>query len=297
MDPAGLTAAGQPDFVLVTGLSGSGKSQAMKVLEDLGYYTLDNIPPALMATALEVCRKGGKTKVAFAIDARSGALFADARAEVDALERAGTRAHLLFFDASDDVLLRRYSETRHRHPVDAPGGVQPSIDEERRLLVDLRARADKVIDTTHLSVKDLRDTLHSLYGSGKTGMLVYVESFGYKYGLPPAADLVFDVRFMENPFYIPELRDLNGREAPVRDYVLGHPATKAFLTYVTPFLRFALPRYQAEKKARLGLAFGCTGGRHRSVVVADEVARIMREFWTGDIEVEHRDVDRPEMRT
>ncbi len=297
MDPAGLTAAGQPDFVLVTGLSGSGKSQAMKVLEDLGYYTLDNIPPALMATALEVCRKGGKTKVAFAIDARSGALFADARAEVDALERAGTRAHLLFFDASDDVLLRRYSETRHRHPVDAPGGVQPSIDEERRLLVDLRARADKVIDTTHLSVKDLRDTLHSLYGHGTSAMLVHVTSFGYKYGLPPAADLVFDVRFMENPFYIPELRDLNGRDAPVRDYVLGHPATKAFLGYVTPFLRFALPRYEAEKKARLGLAFGCTGGRHRSVVVADEVARIMREFWTGDIEVEHRDIDRPEVRT
>ena len=297
MDPAGLTAAGQPDFVLVTGLSGSGKSQAMKVLEDLGYYTLDNIPPALMATALEVCRKGGKTKVAFAIDARSGALFADARAEVDALERAGTRAHLLFFDASDDVLLRRYSETRHRHPVDAPGGVQPSIDEERRLLVDLRARADKVIDTTHLSVKDLRDTLHSLYGHGTSAMLVHVTSFGYKYGLPPAADLVFDVRFMENPFYIPELRDLNGRDPPVRDYVLGHPATKAFLGYVTPFLRFALPRYEAEKKARLGLAFGCTGGRHRSVVVADEVARIMREFWTGDIEVEHRDVDRPEVRT
>ena len=258
---------------------------------------LDNLPPALMATALDVSRKGGKNKVAFVIDARSGLLFADAKKELDAMERAGTDVHLLFFDASDDVLLRRYSETRHRHPVDAPGGVQPSIDEERRLLVDLRARADKVIDTTHLSVKDLRDTLFSLYGAGKTGMLVHVASFGYKYGLPPAADLVFDVRFMENPFYIPELRDLTGSDQPVRDYVLGHPATKEFLGHVVPFLRFALPRYEAEKKARLSIAFGCTGGRHRSVVIADEVAGAMREFWPGEIEVEHRDVDRPEVRT
>jgi len=297
VDPAGLTRAGQPDFVVVTGLSGSGKSQAVKVLEDLGYYMLDNLPPALMATALDVSRKGGKDKVAFVIDARSGLLFADAKKELDAMERAGTRVHLLFFDASDEVLLRRYSETRHRHPVAAPGGVQPSIDEERRLLVDLRERADKVIDTTHLSVKDLRDTLFSLYGVGKTGMLVHVASFGYKYGLPPAADLVFDVRFMENPFYIPELRDLTGSDQPVRDYVLGHPATKEFLGHVVPFLRFALPRYEAEKKARLGVAFGCTGGRHRSVVIADEVARATREFWPGEIEVEHRDVDRPEVRT
>lgn len=297
MDPARLTSTGQPDFVVVTGLSGSGKSQAVKVLEDLGYYTLDNLPPALMASAIEVSRKGGKQKVAFVIDARSGSLFADAKKDLESLDKAGTPAHVLFFDASDDVLLRRYSETRHRHPVDAPGGVQPSIDEERRMLVDVRARADKVIDTTHLSVKDLRDTLHSLYGSGKTGMLVHVESFGYKYGLPPAADLVFDVRFMENPFYIPELRDLTGRDQAVRDFVLGHPATKEFLVYVIPFLRFALPRYETEKKARLGLAFGCTGGRHRSVVIAEEVARAARGFWPGEIEVEHRDVDRPEVRT
>ena len=297
MDPARLTSTGQPDFVVVTGLSGSGKSQAVKVLEDLGYYTLDNLPPALMASALDVSRKGGKEKVAFVIDARSGLLFADAKKDLEALDQEGRRAHLLFFDASDDVLLRRYSETRHRHPVDAPGGVQPSIDEERRLLVDLRARADKVIDTTHLSVKDLRDTLHSLYGSGKTGMLVHVTSFGYKYGLPPAADLVFDVRFMENPFYIDRLRDLDGRDRPVREYVLEHPATKEFLGHIVPFLRFALPRYETEKKARLGIAFGCTGGRHRSVVIADEVARAAREFWPGGIDVEHRDVDRPELRT
>ena len=297
MDPARLTSTGQPDFVVVTGLSGSGKSQAAKVLEDLGYYTLDNLPPALMASAIDVSRKGGKEKVAFVIDARSGPLFAGAKKDLEALDKAGTHAHVLFFDASDDVLLRRYSETRHRHPVDAPGGVQPSIDEERRMLVDVRARADKVIDTTYLSVKDLRDTLYSLYGSGKTGMLVHVASFGYKYGLPPSADLVFDVRFMENPFYIPELRDLTGRDDAVRDFVLGHPATKEFLAHIVPFLRFALPRYETEKKARLGLAFGCTGGRHRSVVIADEIARTTREFWPGGIEVEHRDIDRPEVRT
>ncbi len=285
----------QPTFVVVTGLSGSGKSQAVKVFEDLGYYTLDNLPPALMATALEVCRRGGNERVAFVIDARSGSLFEEANSALDALAAQGDRAHLLFFDASDEVLLRRYSETRHRHPLESSGGVQPSIDEERRVLVDLRARADKVIDTTHLSVKDLRDTLHSLYGAGPAGMLVHVESFGYKYGLPPASDLVFDVRFMENPFYIPELRPMTGRDAAVRDFVLDHPATKEFLTHLVPFLRFALPRYEEEKKARLGIAFGCTGGRHRSVVIADDVAKRVKEFWPGEITVDHRDVDRPEV--
>lgn len=282
---------------MVTGLSGSGKTQAVKVFEDLDYYILDNLPPALMVSALDVCRKGGHERVAFVIDARSGPLFADASAALDELAARGDRPHLLFFDASDEVLLRRYSETRHRHPLEGAGGVQPSIDEERRLLVDLRARADKVIDTTHITVKDLRDTLHSVYGAGTPAMLVNVVSFGYKFGLPPSADLVFDVRFMENPFYIPALRDRDGRDAAVRDFVLGHQATGAFLDHLIPFLRFALPRYEEEKKARLGIALGCTGGRHRSVALADEIARRLRDFWPGEITVEHRDVDRSEVRT
>jgi UPF0042 nucleotide-binding protein len=287
----------RPGFVVVTGLSGSGKSQAAKVLEDLGYYTLDNLPPALMDSALDVSRKGGKGDVAFVVDARSGALFADAAPAIEKLEAAGQRPHVLFFDASDDVLVRRYSETRHRHPVEVPGGVVPSIAEERRVLVDLRARADKVIDTTHLTVKDLRDTLHSLYGEGKAGMLVQLVSFGYKFGLPASADLVLDVRFMENPFYIEELRPLTGSDGPVRDFVLGHPATRAFLDRLMPLLEFALPRYEEEKKARLGIAFGCTGGRHRSVAIADEVARRLASSWKGDVLVEHRDRDKPDVRT
>ncbi len=287
----------RPDFVVVTGLSGAGKSQAVKVFEDLGYYILDNLPPAIMGTTLEVARTGGHSRVAMVIDARSGALFADAAAQLDLLEAAGNRPHVLFFDASDEVLLRRYSETRHRHPLEGTGGVQPSIEGERRLLVDLRARADKVIDTTYLSVKDLRDTLHSLYGEGLSGMLVQLVSFGYKYGLPQSADLVLDVRFMENPFYIDELRPLSGSDAPVRDFVLGHPATKAFLERLMPLVEFALPRYEEEKKARVGIAFGCTGGRHRSVAIADEVARRLRESWKGEVIVEHRDRDRPDVRT
>jgi UPF0042 nucleotide-binding protein len=290
-----MATKGAPDFVVVTGLSGSGKSQAVKVFEDLDYYTLDNLPPALMKTTLDVCRRGGHPRVAFVIDARSGALFAEASAALDELEAAGDRPHILFFDASDDVLLRRYSETRHRHPLETAGGVQPSIDEERRVLVALRARADKVIDTTYLTVKDLRDTLHSLYGGATTGMLVHVTSFGYKNGVPPAADLVFDVRFMENPFYIPELRPKTGRDPDVRKFVLDHPATQEFLSYLMPLLRFAMPRYEDEKKARLGVAFGCTGGWHRSVVIADEVAKRLKDFWPGEITVEHRDVGRPEV--
>ena len=238
---------------------------------------------------------GGHPRVAFVIDARSGALFAQASAALDELEADGDRPHLLFFDASDEVLLRRYSETRHRHPLEVAGGVQPSIDEERRVLSALRARADKVIDTTYLTVKDLRDTLHSLYGAGTAGMLVHVTSFGYKNGVPPGADLVIDVRFMENPFYIPELRPKTGRDPAVRDFVLGNAATQEFLTHLMPFLKFALPRYEDEKKARLGMAFGCTGGWHRSVVIADEVARRLKDFWPGEITVEHRDIGRPEV--
>jgi UPF0042 nucleotide-binding protein len=286
-----------PRFVVVTGLSGAGKTQAVKVFEDLDYFILDNLPPALMPSALIECRRGGRKRVAFVIDSRSGSLFREAAASLDALAAAGDQPHLLFFDASDEVLLRRYSETRHRHPLETSGGVQPSIEEERRMLVPLRERADKVIDTTHLSVKDLRDTLHSLYGTGTPAMLVQVTSFGYKFGLPPAADLVFDVRFMENPFYRAELRAKDGRDAAVRDFVLGHPATREFLDHLVPFLRFALPRYEEEKKARLNIALGCTGGRHRSVVIADELARRLRELWPGDIGVEHRDVERVEVRT
>ena len=277
-------------------MSGAGKSQAVKVFEDLGYFILDNLPPSLMPSALAECRRGGRDRVAFVIDARSGSLFRDATKALDTLADAGDRPHLLFFDASDEVLLRRYSETRHRHPLETKGGVQPSIDEERRLLVDLRARADKVIDTTFLTVKDLRDTLHSLYGTGTPGMLVHLTSFGYKFGLPPSADLVFDVRFMENPFYIEELRDKDGRDPAVRDFVLGHPATKQFLQHVMSFLEFALPRYEDEKKARLGIALGCTGGRHRSVALADEIAARLRGT-PGEVTVEHRDIDRAELRS
>src|SRR5438874_6537941 len=158
--------ATRPDFVVVTGLSGAGKSQAAKVFEDLGYYILDNLPPSLMSSALDVARKGGHPRVAMVVDARSGALFTDAAAELERLDHAGTRPHVLFFDASDDVLLRRYSETRHRHPLETTAGVQPSIEEERRLLFDLLARAVMVIDTTPLTVKDLRYILLSLYVEG-----------------------------------------------------------------------------------------------------------------------------------
>jgi RNase adapter protein RapZ len=284
-------------FIVMTGLSGAGKSVAIKVLEDLGYYALDNLPPRLIPDAVRVCQQGGYEKVAFVIDVRSGPLFQDAVAVLSELESAGRRPHLLFFDASDEALIRRYSETRHRHPLETPGGVQPSIDEERRLLVQLRARADKVIDTTYFSVKDLRDTLHSLYGDGPSGMLVQLTSFGYKYGLPPGADLVFDVRYMENPFYIPELKPLSGSDEPVRRFVLDHPATQEFLGLVMPLLRTVMPEYEKEKKAHLGIAFGCTGGRHRSVTIADEVARRVKEFWPGEITVEHRDRDRSDERT
>ena len=286
-------------FIVMTGLSGAGKTLAIKVLEDLGYYTLDNVPPGLIPEALSVCERAGYEKTAFVIDVRSGPLFQDAVAVLDRLQAEGRRPHLLFFDASDEVLLRRYSETRHRHPLEGTEGVAPSIAEERRLLVPLRARADKVIDTTHLSATDLRQTLHSLYGieAAAAGMLVRVVSFGYKYGLPPDADVVFDVRFMENPYYLDEYRGLDGTDGKVRAFVLGNPATKQFLDSATGLLSFALPRYAAERKARLTIALGCTGGRHRSVAIADEVARRLGELWKGEVQVSHRDMARSDERT
>ena len=286
-------------FIVMTGLSGAGKSVAIKVLEDLGYYTLDNLPPALIPDALRVCREAGYAKTAFVIDVRSGPLFEDAMRVLERLEKDGRRPHLLFFDASDEVLVRRFSETRHRHPLEGEGaaGVQASIDEERRRLLALRERADKVIETTHLSVTELRSTLHSLYGEGPSGMLVHVTSFGYKYGLPQSADVVFDVRYMENPFYVPSLKALSGSDEPVRRFVLGNPATKEFLGHVVPLLRSVMPKYEAEKKARLEIAFGCTGGRHRSVVIADEIAGAVKGFWPGEIRVEHRDRDRADERS
>ena len=285
-------------FIVMTGLSGAGKTLAIKVLEDLGYYTLDNVPPGLIPEALSVCERAGYAKTAFVIDVRSGPLFQDAVAVLDRLQAEGRRPHLLFFDASDEVILRRYSETRHRHPLEGTEGVAPSIAEERRLLVPLRARADKVIDTTHLSATDLRQTLHSLYGTeAPAGMLVRVVSFGYKYGLPPDADVVFDVRFMENPYYIDEYRPLDGTDDKVRAFVLGNSATKEFLDSVTGLLSFALPRYAAERKARLTIALGCTGGRHRSVAIADDIARRLGELWPGEVQVSHRDMARSDERT
>lgn len=285
-------------FIVMTGLSGAGKTLAVKVLEDLGYYTLDNVPPALIPEAREICERGGYAKIAFVIDVRSGPLFLDAVAVLDRLGREGHPPHLLFFDASDEVLLRRYSETRHRHPLEGSGGVGPSIAEERRLLIPLRARADKVVDTTHLSPTDLRATLHTLYGSGAAaGMLARIVSFGYKYGLPPDADLVLDVRFMENPYYVPALSALDGTDERVRDFVLDNPATVEFLEAAMRLLAFGLPRYEAEKKARLTIALGCTGGRHRSVAIAEEIARRLAEIWPNEVQVEHRDAARTDVRT
>ncbi len=285
------------DFIVMTGLSGAGKTLAAKVLEDLGYYALDNLPPALIPEALRICERAGYKRTAFVVDVRSGPLFRDAGEVLDELALGGRRAHLLFFDASDEMLLRRYSETRHRHPLEGTAGVAPSIAEERRLLEPLRARADKVIDTTHLTPTELRQTLHELYGASGAGMVVRVVSFGYKYGLPADADLVFDVRFMENPHYIPEYRPYDGTDPRVRDFVLGNPATKEFVDMALRLLAFALPRYAEERKARLTIALGCTGGRHRSVAIAEEIAGRLGQLWRGEVQVTHRDVGRLEERS
>jgi UPF0042 nucleotide-binding protein len=288
-------AAAAVEFVIVTGLSGAGRSETAKVLEDLGYFVIDNLPPSLIGRVAELAVTGSEQRqqVALVVDARGGAFASD----VSELHRAlvvlrgkSISLRVLFLEASDEVLVRRFETTRRRHPV-AGEGVVESIALERSLLRELRADADLVIDTSDLNVHELRDKVLAAFSGERRGMLVTVSSFGFKYGLPLDADMVIDVRFLPNPHWIPELRPRTGLEAPVRDYVLGLDETKLFMDRLRDLLEVTLPGYVREGKQYLTIAIGCTGGRHRSVVLAEELAA-----WLAGLDfrvhVSHRDVER-----
>ncbi len=284
----------QPLVVIVTGLAGAGRSTAAKVLEDLGFFVIDNLPPKLLGQAAELADVANiaRSKLAVAVDSRSGVLtFTELEQEILRLERDGVRTLTVFLDADDDELVHRYQENRRPHPVDADT-LEESITTERKLLSDLRGNADVLIDTTDLSVHDLRHRLQDAFEapSPRPRMRVSVTSFGFKHGSPRDLDLVFDVRFLPNPHWVPELRPLTGVDAPVAHYVLTDPAADEFMNRIDDLLTFLVPRYVDEGKAYLRVGIGCTGGRHRSVAIAEELGRRLKDAGT-DVTIRHRDAD------
>ncbi|TMA79940.1 MAG: RNase adapter RapZ [Deltaproteobacteria bacterium] len=283
--------------VIVTGLSGSGKSTAIRVLEDLGFYCIDNLPVVLTPKFIELCQNSEEqiSRVALGVDLRERGFLADYPAVLDDIRRAGHRVEILYLDAADDVLVRRFSETRRPHPLAEGTNVAAGIRREREKLADLKGMADRIIDTSAYTVHQLRDELRSLLGvvaGSEEAMRVFLVSFGYKYGLPSDTDMVLDVRFLPNPFFVDELRPLDGTDTAVARYVLDRGETRRFLEHAMTFLDFALPLYEREGKRYLTIGIGCTGGRHRSVAIVGELER--RLAGRGyPVAAQHRDVERP----
>ena len=262
-------------FVVVAGSSGAGVSQALKSFEDLGFHTLDNVPPAFSCDIVTLAKRTGIERIALSLDSRTGGAFGTALAALDALDALGIAVELLFLDASNDTLVRRYSETRRRHPSDGGGSLTAAIARERLALEPLRERACVAWDTTGMTLATLKARIFATYGADLASdrFTVRVVAFGFKHGIPLDADLLFDVRFFPNPYYVPELRDLTGLDPAVADFMEAQPLTDAFLMRLSDFIDFLVPHYRHEGKARLTIAIGCTGGRHRSVYLARRLAR------------------------
>lgn len=298
-DAAGVLpedAAAAQTVVILSGLSGGGKTAAAKLFEDLGYSVVDNLPGELLPGLADVVSSDPQrfARVAIVLDVRSGDAPLALAAMRGALEGRGIVPRIVFLEASDDILIRRFSETRHRHPLADGRGIASSIAEERRQLQAVRAQADVIIDTSGLSLRQLRERLFAQVTTRAEPdqLMLQIITFGFKYGVPLEADLVFDVRFMQNPYYIPELRQHSGLTEPVRDYVLGQPITARFLAFLQEFLAFTIPAYMGEGKTRLTIAIGCTGGFHRSIAIGEALAAWLRGQDLGPVEIFHRELDR-----
>jgi UPF0042 nucleotide-binding protein len=289
-------AGGAQQVVLLSGLSGAGKTAATKLFEDLGYVCMDNVPGELLPALAELVSNDPERfeKVAIVLDVRAGDATLAQAAVRGALEGRGIKPRLVFLEARDDVLIRRYSETRHRHPLAGQRGIAGSIDAERTLLEPIRAEADLVLDTSDMSLRQLKERLFASLGdtSAEAGLVFQLISFGFKFGVPLEADLVFDVRFMENPYYVDELRNQSGLTPAVRDYVMGQPIAQRFFDYLAGFLDLTIPGFMSEGKARLTIAIGCTGGYHRSIVVAEELREWLEKRGYGTVSVFHRELER-----
>jgi UPF0042 nucleotide-binding protein len=282
-------------FVVITGLSGAGKSYAIKCFEDLGYFCVDNLPTTLIPTFAELCAQSSRDirKIALGVDVREGEYLAHLMGALAALRSRGDRPEVLFLEAADETLVRRYHETRRRHPLAGEGTVRDGIRAERQALAHLREEADRIIDTTGLTVHELKDRLIESYGGGEArgALTVSLVSFGFKHGIPYDADLVFDVRFLPNPHFVDGLRQLDGRDPAVAKFVLAAEESRALLARLEDLVRFLLPLYQREGKAYLTVAIGCTGGRHRSVTLVESLGIFVDGLGFPPI-VRHRDVDR-----
>lgn len=297
--PPGAAAgrSGDRQVLVISGLSGAGKTSVTKLFEDLGYSCVDNLPTALLPELADLVARDPSPRferTAIVVDARAGDVPRAFAAMMDAFATRRIRPHVLFLEARDDVLIRRFSETRHRHPLAGSGGSQRSIEEaiaaERSILADVRERADIIVDTSDLSYRELRERVAGGLDLPTDRLEVQLVTFGYKHGIPLEADLVFDVRFMRNPFYEPKLRELTGRDTAVRDFVLAQPGAARFVDLVEELLAYLLPLYASEGKSRLTVAFGCTGGQHRSIVIAEELARRLRATGVPEVGVFHREL-------
>jgi len=282
-------------FVVITGLSGAGKSFAIKCLEDMGFFCVDNLPTTLIPTFADLIMRSEQPihRVALGVDVREGAYLSRLLDIIGELRTRGHAVEVLFLEASEEALVRRYHETRRRHPLAGDGNALDGIRAERKALSDLREVADRIVDTSALTVHQLKDRLVELYVAPKArpGLAPSLVSFGFKHGVPLDADLVFDVRFLPNPHFVDALRALDGRDERVRTFVLNHPESKELLRRLEDFLRFVLPCYEREGKAYLTVAVGCTGGHHRSVTVAEELKRFLSGIGYAPTVV-HRDLQR-----
>ena len=281
------------EFVILTGMSGAGKSQAIKVLEDINYYCMDNMPPALLPNFAELCKASSKevNKVAVVADIRGGFFFKDLFNSLDILKNKGIKYRVLFLDASDDELVKRYKELRRPHPLSATGTIIDGIQEERILLKEVKQKSDYIIDTSNMKLGRLKEEILSIFLSGKIShnLSVSVMSFGYKYGIPQDSDLVFDVRFLPNPYYLEELKYHTGNDVKVQDYVMGFDTSVIFLEKLVDILDFLMPLYVIEGKSNLVISIGCTGGKHRSVTISNKIADILKAK-NYRVLLTHRDV-------
>ena len=283
-------------FVIVTGMSGAGRSTALRVLEDAGYFCVDNLPISLIEKFSELIYPGNTevTKVALGIDIRSGKAFDELAAVLEELTVAGVNYEILFLDASDEVLVKRYKETRRTHPLAQDGRVADGIREERRRLEFLKKQADYIIDTSSLLTRELKQELDKIFVQNKNfkNLVISVLSFGFKYGIPTDSDLVFDVRFLPNPYYYEDLRKLSGNDRPVQDFVMGFEVSHRFLDKLIDMIQFLIPNYVLEGKNQLVISIGCTGGKHRSETLANKLYERLRENTDYAVRIEHRDIEK-----
>ena len=287
--------------VIVTGMSGAGKSTALKMLEDAGYFCVDNLPIPLLEKFAQFITEGNSgsiQKVALGVDIRSGAAMDGLARALEEISMTGLEYEILFLEAEDDVLVKRYKETRRTHPLAGSGRVENGIRQERKKLKYLKAHADYILDTSQLLTRELKSELDKIFVKNQSfkSLMITVLSFGFKYGIPADSDLVFDVRFLPNPYYIDELRPLSGNDAPVSEYVMGFEASQVFLDKLEDMIEFLIPNYILEGKNQLVVSIGCTGGKHRSVTLANALYQRLQKSEEYGVRIEHRDIGKDAIR-